>query len=219
MLIDHFSYAFIEETSVTGMILRGIGRLCMPIMCFFIAEGFYYTKNVKKYMLRLLLFTVISQIPFAFLKSGKLFPSFADYYHELSSLNVMFTLFLGLLSLCICYSKMHKIFKFFGVLCCCVLSLYSDWLFFGVFYILVFSLCRGNFTKQAIFFTVVTLMVAWLSYTPESPNLNSLASLLALPLLYFYNGKKGSNSIYSKWLFYAFYPAHLLVLAVIKYLV
>lgn len=81
------------------MIFRAIGRIAFPIFCFLLVEGFLHTRNVKKYLIRLLIFAFISDIPFdlAF---------FAEI--GLGHQNVFFTLFLGVSALaCIDYVR-HK---------------------------------------------------------------------------------------------------------------
>ena len=89
MLIDHIGYVFFP----TSDLLRIIGRIAFPIYCFLLCQGLSYTKNPVRYILRLVLILIISEIPYDLLFYGKL--TF-DYQ------NVMFTLLLGLtMGLCI----------------------------------------------------------------------------------------------------------------------
>ena len=85
MIIDHVGAILYPEARV----LRIIGRIAFPIYAFLVAEGFYHTKNVKKYMLRLLLFALVSEIPFDLALTGQIL----EFGHQ----NVFFTLFAGLL--------------------------------------------------------------------------------------------------------------------------
>ena len=66
MVIDHISWGFFDFYSWQGYMLHIIGRLTIPIMCFFIAEGYHYTRNIKKYTARLFVFAVISHFAYIF---------------------------------------------------------------------------------------------------------------------------------------------------------
>ena len=88
MFCDHFGDAFIGHTSFFNL----IGRIAFPIFAFQITEGYIHTKSLKKYMTRLGIFAIISQIPFILFIRKFINPTSI-------SLNVFFTLFLGLLSI------------------------------------------------------------------------------------------------------------------------
>ena len=97
MFIDHLGYAIFNKFSFFNY----IGRVAFPIFAFQISEGFHYTKNVKKYFARLLLFAIFSQIPFMLFLS--------IFSNNIYKLNVFFTLFLGLFSIYI-YDKIINSF-------------------------------------------------------------------------------------------------------------
>ena len=99
MFCDHFGDAFIGHFSFLNL----IGRIAFPIFAFQISEGFTHTKNMKKYFLRLGIFALVSQIPFSLFVHKFLGSS-------LFSLNVFFTLFLGLLSMYL-YDYIIKLFN------------------------------------------------------------------------------------------------------------
>lgn len=173
------------------MVLRGIGRIAFPIFCFLLVEGFLHTRNVKKYALRLLAFCFISEIPFNLGLCGTLFN--AEYQ------NVFFTLFLGLLALIGIEKFQESFWKKALVFVACsgaAVLLRTDYDAFGVFLIVLLYLLRDNKKMQTI---CGCIGVCW-EYT---------APLAFIPIN-MYNGTRGKWNL--KYLFYAFYPVHILVL-------
>lgn len=94
MFIDHIGYAIFNGSSWFNY----IGRLAFPIFAFQISEGYIHTRSIKKYLLRLFLFALVSQIPFML---------FHSIISEGFYLNVIFTLLFGLISIVI-YDKYNK---------------------------------------------------------------------------------------------------------------
>lgn len=68
MLIDHIAWAFVPTASLLGQIMHFIGRLTAPTMAFFVAEGYHYTRNFKKYALRMAVFAAVSWRRLSFLR-------------------------------------------------------------------------------------------------------------------------------------------------------
>ena len=204
MLIDHIGAALLETRlqsnpdsfllSLADIIMRMIGRIAFPIFCFLLVEGFLHTKDVKKYALRLLLFCFISEIPFNLAFYGTCF--YFGYQ------NVYFTLLLGLLALIgIDHFKGNQLLQFSCVIFAMVAALFlkTDYSYFGVFAIVILYLCRNQRPLQCI---VGAISFFW----------ELTASLSFIPIL-FYNGKRGLSL---KYFFYVFYPAHLLILGLIR---
>ncbi len=222
MLIDHIAWCFVDEYSVLGQIMHIIGRMTAPIMCYFIAEGFRYTKSRGKYLLRLGIFAAISWFPFIFMEYGT-FPIYflngrigVIYYQS-----VIFTLFLGLLALIVIHSeRLHNMLKAPILIIIFALSFFGDWLIFAVLWIIIFDAFRGNFRKQAAYFTIVSafmVIILWLlSAEAITHSLFQCGVLLALVPLYFYSGERGRGGRFGKWFFYIFYPAHMLILGIIN---
>lgn len=219
MIIDHVAWTFVPTFSVLGQVMHALGRFTAPIMCFFLAEGFYYTKNIKKYLLRLLIFALISWIPFSLLFSDRLLAY---------NLGMMFSLFLALLALMLCKSKKPLVLKILGVIGLCFLSFFGDWPIYSILFVLSFGLNRGSFKKQVLFFSITSVLlfadhvlVPTLldsSYNPLS-GIYLIGVFAPLPLLYLYNGKRGGEGLppaLNKWAFYVAYPLHLLIIWAIK---
>ncbi len=223
MLIDHIGAAVIEpgrifpyENGVPGISyetalwwwnidlpIRMIGRLAFPIYCFLLVEGFVHTSSVKKYGLRLLVFGLISEIPFDL--------AFRQSWCDPTDQNVFFTLFLGLIALWFlrryegCFWKQAAAFLAcsFGAW-----ALKTDYDAYGVFLIVLLYLIR-RLPK------VPRTIVGALGMTYEiTIAFEYLTEVLAIIPIALYNGEKGRR--WNKYLFYAFYPAHILVLYFIR---
>lgn len=214
MLIDHLAWAFVETASPAGQLMHVIGRLTAPIMCYFIAEGYFHTRSLPRYMLRLAAFAVLSQIPYSLCFRGEWF--------QLVPMSMIVTLFLGLIALTACDRLQSRFLAVLVVIICCTIALYADWSAFGVLFVLAFGLNRGNFKMQAIWLIVTAVvmvaimtLMSWRFGGPLYENLYILGVVLTLPLLRIYNGERGGFRG-SKWIFYIFYPAHLLVIGVLN---
>lgn len=212
MFCDHFGDAVFGSTTF----LNFIGRFAFPIFCFQIVQGYIHTHDVKKYILRLSLFALISQIPFMFFYHV-IFDSFA--------VNVIFTLLFGLLTILI-YDKYNK---FVGVCSFLLLAIIAqvchfDYGFLGVFIIFMFYLLRNKKIAMSIVFIFAVIIryliplikngisISYLFLGNKYSLLMYCTCLSLIPIL-FYNGKKGKDA---KYLFYIFYPVHLLVLALLE---
>lgn len=212
MLIDHFAHIFCRTFSLNDLvffsiagaditpyyIMRKIGRLALPLFCFLIAEGFFHTRDKKRYGLRLLIFALISEIPFNLLRNATLFYPMKQ--------NIFFTLFLGFLIMYI-FENMKDEFKK-AVLMFFVLALAHllrvDYGFSGVLLIFVIYLLRQHPAPQML-----------VSYPLLSGGWAALAAFIPINM---YNGKRGFiKSRALKYAFYFFYPLHILILfAIIK---
>ncbi len=211
MLIDHMAVIVLSDTewAITPFLnlgskgisvyflLRKIGRLAFPIFCFLIAEGFIHTKNRKNYGINLIIFAFISEIPFNLMISGKMF-----YF---GTQNIYFTLLLGFLLLCVIDSNISGIKKFilFLFLILIVKFLRCDYGLNGVLLIGIIYYLRENKALQALF-----------SYPLLSGGLAAWAAFLPINM---YNGKRGfiKGNVF-KYLFYVFYPLHIIILVLIK---
>lgn len=212
MLIDHVAYLFIHDTPTLYFCMRFVGRITAPVMCFFISEGYHYTRNLKKYFQRMGVFAVISHFAFVFCFSS-------------NKSSIITTLFLSLLAVHIVNTDtIKKEFVLPVVIVICRLADLCDWGSQAVIYTLAFELARGNRKNQLIaygmtacIFKVCPLIVTIIKGNPYSlASFANLGIFLPIPLLLLYNGEKGGGK-HTKWVFYIFYPAHLFILGVINY--
>lgn len=211
MLIDHVGAVIVQRTmSMPGfnhdfwnslyMPLRYIGRLAFPIFCFLLVEGFVHTSDVKKYIRRMLLFAVVAEVPFDLAITGKIF--------DLNYQNVFFELAWGIGAMCYLAMVEEKVKSYFlqvilrlGIIALFAFSaehLNFDYGIYGIISIVALYVFRQNRRMQLLIGAISFL------WEPVAP--------LAFLLISFYNGKRGRNI---KYVFYMFYPAHLLVLYLI----
>lgn len=193
--------AVIATLLLVDLILRMIGRLGFPIFCFLLIEGFMHTKNVWNYALRLGVFALISEVPFDLAFSGSFF--YMDYQ------NVFFTLFIGL-TVMIAYDWIQRrenwpdwLKKILGVIAILLgmgaaALLKTDYAAIGVLCVMIMFLFRKNRLHQVI---AGCIAFCW-----------EITAPLAFVPIAMYNGKRGLNM---KYVFYAFYPVHLLLLYII----
>ena len=211
------------ESTTFYYILRGIGRLGFPIFCFLLVEGFFHTRNRRKYLLRLGLFALISELPFdlAFQETWKSFGRpeagfWARIGLEFGDQNVFFTLFLGLLAVML-WDGLTRGGQEEGpawrglaaVACALGLGaaahyLQTDYGAMGVALILVLYLLHERpWERDLLAGGVLAAMIPFGSHWIE------LFGIAAFPLFHLYNGRRGRQM---KYFFYVFYPAHLLLL-------
>ena len=206
MLIDHIGAAVLARMIIAGnvelydtyRVLRLIGRVAFPIFCFLLVEGFVHTRNANKYAIRLCLFAALSEIPFDL--------AFASKVLEFEYQNVFFTLAIGLFTI-MAYKKVedsaitNPLTKWFLQLAVAAAGglmaelLRTDYGMLGVVVIVAFYALRSNRFFQIVAGCILFMenITAWLAFVP----------------VWFYNGTRGLRV---KWLFYVFYPAHLLIL-------
>lgn len=220
MLIDHIAWAFVPTASVLGAVMHTAGRITAPVMCFMLTEGYRHTRNFKRYAVRLLLFAAISYLPFIYFESGSL-PTAGTAL----TFNMMYTLFLCLLGL---WTDEHLqgANRTISLALLGFLTIFGDWPVMALIFTVNFSRNRENrkrlvyvFAVTSAVFTVMMGYSYWMMGLKLGRallcSLPQMGTLLALPLLDRYNGQKGRN-IGGKWLFYWFYPVHLIVLGILQ---
>ena len=199
MFLDHYHYV------VGGSeILNVIGRIAFPIFAFTLNEGYVHTRSLKKYLLRLFIFAVSIQMP------SILFGY--DY-----PMNIFFTLFLGLLSICIFnLKKMNVILKIIliGFVLFFSQKFKLDYGIYGILVIINFNIFRNNKFKILMNFLVLNIYNVIFPKVFDLPD-TQLFSLISLVFIFMYNGEKGRSM---KYFFYLFYPIHFFILEVIKFI-
>ena len=223
MLLDH-----LWATILTGQQwMTNVGRLAFPIFAFMIAEGYFRTKDIKKYMGRLFAFALISEIPFNLMTGGGwLYP-----YHQ----NVLWTFLIAIICMTgidkIKVSRKNIVVKAILV----ILIVFLGWLVgtitladyygFGVLTVLTFYAFHQkrwwDYLAQVLilYYINVELLgglffeVNILGVTLEV--VQQGLALLALPIIWLYNGERGYHKKWWQYFCYAFYPLHMIVLYLI----
>lgn len=217
MLIDHIGAAVLMRylldmrTHLTDVdtynqlvmlyrVLRGIGRIAFPIYCFLLVEGFQKTRNLKRYILRLAVFAALSEVPFDLCFSSRVF--------ALGYQSVMITLLLGVITMWgVSLLEKHIRNRFClalaagaviagGALAAELMN--TDYGYIGVLCIMVLYVLRRTKWRQILGGAIAFVWEIW-------------APIAFVPIA-LYNGKRG---LQLKYLFYLFYPLHLLLLYLI----
>lgn len=220
MLADHIGIMFFEDIHQPYVILRSIGRLSFPIYCFILTEGFFHTGSRKNYAIRLGAFALISEIPY---------DMFHGKFWDLGAQNVMFTLLFGFLIIWAIDSVKNYEIKYPQILIdiagegllnallkatAVILGvgaayfLNSTYSYAGVVFIICFYFAHEHKIGQ-----LLSNMLFNMGF--YLPSIQWLGVLSAVPIA-LYNGRSGPKK--GKYIFYLFYPVHLVALTVIKYL-
>lgn len=215
MLLNHIANIFLVPGTLWYEVLVDIGYFTAITMCYFLVEGFRYTHSRKQYALRLFGFGVVSQVPFsmAFAQNGIL---------EFQDFNMMFTLFLCFCIL-LCIETIRNRFLR-GVLIVLLIfgSLFCDWALLAPVFTLLFAWAGGNQTRQKAAFGAAALLYGGMAGLGSGQVWEAVGCAVpilvsAFVILYLYNGRRAARGrTFYKWFFYAFYPAHLLVLGLLR---
>lgn len=228
MTVDHIAWAMFDgyPIALLPLVMHIIGRLTCPIMCYFIAEGYHYTRNINKYTFRLFAFAFVSHFAYIFASNDFVdFKSFIPFYYGnfLNQTSVMWSLAWGLVMLRIADSKRIKsIYKVLLVILICIITLPSDWSCIAALCIMAIGTNRGDFRKQMswMIFYVALYALVYFFAIDKAYGILQMGVVLSIPVIAMYNGERGKNpkiNKFMKWFFYIFYPLHLFVIGLINY--
>lgn len=218
MTIDHIADLMYPGFPVNPVCicLHIIGRLTAPIMWFFICEGYYYTHNIKKYISRLFLFAVISHFAYCFAFGINMIPFSSGIFNQTS---VMYPLFISVLVLWLQDTELHMNHYIKTIIIFLLIwsAFPADWSCIAVLAIMGMYRNRENLKKQML------SMMLWVSlyviisffFVNKVYGILQLFVILVYPLLKQYNGQRGKAKC-GKWLFYIYYPAHLVIIGVLR---
>jgi hypothetical protein len=187
MTIDHVTWLLYPGCQKIWwvMLLHVIGRLTAPIMWFFIAEGFHYTKNVKKYIFRLFVFAVISHFAYNFAGGIPFIPN--GMFNRTS---VMWSLAWSVvLMLIFTTDQLQQWMKIVLIIFICFITFPSDWSTIAAMCPVFLYLNRNDFKKQSFTMFIWTLMysIVYFIFIDRIYGMIQMCTLLSLPILKQYN--------------------------------
>ena len=222
MLCDH-----LWATVIPIGLLAWLGRIAFPLFAFMLVEGYCHTRSIWRYALRLLIFALVSEIPFDLFYGGIWFYP----YHQ----NVLWTLLLSLLGIHLIETVRHRGKRFLAVSVTVAVAVVGyllgflamvDYYGYGVLTVLVFYLFRGRkwycLLGQILLLGYINWeMMGGLSVPIEIFGgtfylMQQGMALLALIPIWLYHGRQGLHNRFIKYAFYAFYPLHMLLLVLVQ---
>lgn len=217
MTIDHLTWAFFPGTQAVWYVfcLHVIGRLTAPIMWFFIAEGYHHTHNLRKYIIRLFIFAVISHFAYDFAFGIPFLPLSTGFFNQTS---VMWSLAWAPVLIFICSKEKVPMWaKILVIIAICLITFPSDWSSIAVMCPFFLYAHRGKFKRQAADIIIWTFVYAavYFIFLDKLYGALQMFAFLSIPVLGSYNGEKGKWKG-MKWFFYIYYPAHLIVVGIIR---
>lgn len=209
MFLDHLGVLIAPYISHSlYYTLRAAGRIAFPVFCFFLAEGFYYTKNRRHYLMRLILFFLLSELPFDIILKGSLNDGIPGPF-TFESQNVFLTLAIGFGLMMFLDRSLSQSSRLFFILSALFLAeiLHTDYGAVGVCTILLFYERRMNPERQTGPSSLLLCLLPLIILSLSSPV--QLACIFSIFPLSLYQQERGNGW---KYLFYIFYPVHLIFL-------
>jgi hypothetical protein len=222
MLLDHMWATVVPGNEW----MTCVGRLAFPIFAFLLVEGFFHTRSRKKYALRLLIFALVTEIPFNLMAGGRFFFPI----HQ----NVLWTFLLsfGLMAWnerargAKPWWRLLRFAATFLVGLLVGLLTMVDYYGYGIAMVLIFYLSRGNswgckLIQLVGLYWINVEMMGGLVYEFEALGRIWVIhqqgfAVLALIPIWLYKGKKGHSSKAFQYFCYGFYPVHMLILALLR---
>lgn len=215
MIVDHAAWAFLPTNSIGAMLCHTFGRLTGPTMFYFLVEGYHHTRNLKKYIVRMAVFALISHLPY------NIWTNYGKIAGPWSSVGT--TLFCALIALLVLEKVKNPVLKWMIIILLAGLTFWSDWAVWGVIFVIGFGLFYGDRKKQWIAFGIINIVkIIYTYFFICGPNPYRLTPAIVGPVLVFvmfrfYDGTRGNSKFakVSKWAFYIIYPLQFAVLGLI----
>ncbi len=192
MTVDHIAYYLMDNGTLQYDVMRTVGRMAFPTFAFLLVEGYVHTRSVRKYALNLLAFALISEVPWWLLNH--------DNTH-----NVFFTLLLGLVAIDLITRIGNKPLLWCVIMasiCANATWLHVDYEYSGILLICAFHFFQPDKVTKCLLATLFMYQYGVIG-----------GLWLGLAVILCYNGQRGFiKGQYAKYLCYAYYPLHLMLL-------
>lgn len=214
MLINHIANVFLPAGQMLTNLCLCIGYFTAVTMCFFLVEGYGCTRSKRRYAGRLLGFAVLAQLPYQLAFPANVIAGFVQF-------NILFTLLLCFLVLLVQEKIQDRVLRGVCIVLLCA-SLFCDWALLAPLFTLLFAWAGGNRTRQKAAFGAAALLYGGMAGLGSGQVWEAVGCAVpilvsAFVILYLYNGRRAARGrTFYKWFFYAFYPAHLLVLRLLR---
>lgn len=218
MLLDHVGVALHGMIPHAAYVsLRALGRPAFPLFCFLLVEGFRHTRSRVRYALYLALFAALSELPADLL--------FRGWEARGAGMNALVTLLLGLLTLVALDAVLRALAqrRLLAGLCCAAVTgaaMALAWLlqpsygWLGVVLIVWIFLAGRRFPQHRTAAVCAAVALWAAGDTFLDGGIEYLGALACVPVT-LYDGSRGESAL-PKWVFYAFYPAHLAALYLLR---
>ena len=217
MTLDHVAFVFQDKIPFALYAVPHIlSRVVAPSMAYLVGQGYLHTHDKTKYRRRMGIFALISWAPCVALFISR--EELTTMPYLVVAQSVLGAFYLALVALSVWESeKFKKGMKIFLVVLLCIASFLTDMPVCGVLAPL-FQVVYKDDKKKRYIATGLSYLILLLSLPKQG--WMQVGVLLTIPFIMFcYNGKGGSKSSFNKWFFYIYFPAHMLILALIKWFV
>ena len=217
MLLNHIANALLPAGQPLTNLFLFIGYFTAVTMCYFLVEGYGHTRSKRNYAARLLVFALLSQLPYQL--------AFPDYgMAGFVQLNMLFTLLLCF-SVLLVQEKVHdRVLRGVCIVLLICASLFCDWALLAPIFTLLFSWAKDTPARKKAAFAAAALLYGGMAGLGSGSLTDALGCAVPVlvsgfVILYLYNEKRAVRGrTFYKWFFYAFYPTHLLILGLLRLL-
>ena len=137
MLINHIANVFLPAGQPLTNLCLCIGYFTAVTMCFFLVEGYGFTRSKRRYAGRLLGFAVLAQLPYQLAFPANGIAGFVQF-------NMLFTLLLCFLVLLVQEKIRDRVLRGVCIVLLICASLFCDWALLAPVFTLLFAWAGGE---------------------------------------------------------------------------